>query len=121
MKQIGDDELRACFHKLRDHDAAHLPDFPAMTRRLAPRARRSATPALVWLGAAACLILVAASAIRWTGDRAAGRIEPPGITTWRSPTAGLLDVSGRELLSPTPILSSVLDGVTRRATLPKGD
>jgi hypothetical protein len=117
MKQIGDDELRACFHKLRDHDAADLPDFSAVTR---PRAHRPATPALVWLAAAACVILVAASAIRWTRDRS-GRIEPLGITTWRSPTASLLDVSGRELLAPPPILSSVLDGVTRRAIVPKGD
>lgn len=115
MRHIGDEELRACFHKLRDHDVATLPDFPSLTR---PRARRTATPALVWLGAAACVLIVAASATWWTRDRA-GRIEPLGVTTWRSPTASLLDAS--ELPAPAPILSSVLDGVTRRAIVPKGD
>lgn len=117
MKQIGDDALRACFRKLRDHDAANLPDFSTLTR---PRTRRPATSPLVWLGAAACIVVVAGSAIQWTRDRT-GRIEPSGITTWRSPTASLLDVSGRDILAPAPILSSVFDGVTRRSIVPKGD
>jgi hypothetical protein len=116
MRQIDDDELRACFHKLRDHDAADLPDFSAMKR---PRAHQAATPALVWLAAAASLILLA-SAVRWTRGRSDGD-EPLGITTWRSPTASLLDIPGRGFVAPPPILSSVLDGVTRRAIVPKGD
>jgi hypothetical protein len=73
---------------------------------------------VVWLAAAAAVVvgLVATERLRATNDAAA-----QSVTTWRSPTSSLVPASGRAVLSPAPLLSSVLDGATSSALWRKGD
>jgi hypothetical protein len=72
----------------------------------------------VWLAAAAAVVvgLLATQRFRATSDAAA-----QSITTWQSPTSSLVPASGRAVLSPSPLLSSVLDGATSSTIWRKGD
>ncbi len=127
MSQPGDDDLRAHFHTLREYDAAHAPEFRAVradaTRR-ADRVFRQRTMTFVWLAAAACLVIAAGLVLRRSRHDATVRFAgngAPTISNWSSPTDGLLRAPGRELLSPPPILSSILDGATGALVNSKGD
>jgi hypothetical protein len=116
----ADDELRARFHELRRADGARAPEFPAVVDR-AEDERTTSVPyrsPVVWLAAAAAVVvgLVATQRFRATSDAAA-----QSITTWQSPTGSLVPASGRAVLSPSPLLSSVLDGATSSALWRKGD
>lgn len=127
MSQPGDDDLRAQFHALRDCDAAHAPEFRGLSSRTTRRAGpvlRPSTMTFVWLAAAACVVVAAGIALQRSrrddtahlaGNAAAA------ISNWSSPTDGLLWTPGRELLSPPPILSSILDGATGALVNSKGD
>ena len=129
-----DDDLRALFQAVREYDRARVPKFRAVWSRAAPRARTTArprSPARFWIAAAACAVLAASLVLRRSHVReearpAAGSVSrtaqpAPTSSGWRSPTAGLLRSPGHELLAPSPILSSVLDGATRVAPPRKGD
>ena len=116
----ADDELRARFRELRGVDGARAPEFSAGVDR-AGAGRAKAVPyrlPVVWLAAAAAVVvgLVATQRFRATNDAAA-----QSITTWQSPTSSLVPASGRAVLSPSPLLSSVLDGATSSALWRKGD
>ncbi len=116
----ADDELRARFRELRRADGARAPEFPAVVDR-AEDERTTPVPyrsPVVWLAAAAAVVvgLVATQRLRATSDAAA-----QSITTWQSPTSSLVPASGRAVLSPSPLLSSVLDGATSSALWRKGD
>jgi hypothetical protein len=116
----ADDELRARFRELRRADGARAPEFPAVVDRAGDE-RTTAVPyrsAVVWLAAAAAVVvgLVVTQRFRATSDAAAR-----SITTWQSPTGSLVPASGRAVLSPSPLLSSVLDGATSSALWRKGD
>jgi len=116
----ADDELRARFRELRRADGARAPEFPAVIDR-AEDGRTTPVPyrsPVVWLAAAAAVVvgLVATQRFRATSDAAA-----QSITTWQSPTSSLVPASGRAVLSPPPLLSSVLDGATSSALWRKGD
>jgi hypothetical protein len=126
---IDDDEdLRAQFEALREHDAQHGPDFRVLWDRAAldshASARRRAAQLWIVASAAACVVLAVTLVGR--GPRVGEVVPPdvrsaPTITDWRSPTAALLQTPGRQLLSPPRILSSVLDGATRAALQRKGE
>jgi hypothetical protein len=116
----GDDDLRARIRDLRRVDRARAPEFPVVVDR-ARAGRAKASPhrsPVVWLAAAAAVVvgLVATQRLRATND-AAGQ----PVTTWQSPTRSLVPASGRAVLSPSPLLSSVLDGATSSALWRKGD
>ncbi len=116
----ADDEFRARFRDLRRMDAAGAPEFPTVVDQ-AEAGRAKATPyrwPLVWLTAAAAVVvgLFATQRFRATSDAAA-----QSITTWQSPTNSLVPANGRAVLSPSPLLSSVLDGATSSTIWRKGD
>lgn len=118
MSELREEELRARFAALRKHDSYAEPGFREMlgdseiggrkeSARVLPRTR--------WIAAAAGLILAAALLIGKTrlhnaAPSAARAL--PSITSWQSPTAGLLRPPVRELIAPQPLLSSVFDSVT---------
>jgi len=115
-----DDELRASFLELRDADAARAPEFRSLAHRspMAPPptisgfAWRRRLP-LIMAAATALLVLGIAREIGRRGreERVAAVLTSgvtPPIVAWQSPTQGLLNISGRELLAPSPVLSSVL-------------
>ena len=80
--------------------------------------------AAVWgavAAAAGVLLMFGFTSRRWRDREASSIVMQPSISRWRSPTAGLLMVPGRELLAPRAILSSVLDGATRMPVQRKGD
>jgi hypothetical protein len=116
----ADDDLRARFRALRRNDDARAPEFPPVVHLgssvRAERARHRSNG--VWLAAAAALVvgLVATRQFLATNDATA-----QSITTWQSPTNSLVPASGRAVLSPPPLLSSVLDGATTSALWRKGD
>jgi hypothetical protein len=116
---LADDELRERFRDLRHVDDARTPEFPVVDRA---RARRATAPLhrspVVWLAAAAAVVvgLIATQRLRATNEAAA-----QSITTWQSPTSSLVPASGRAVFSPSPLLSSVLDGATSSALWRKGD
>jgi hypothetical protein len=72
--------------------------------------------------AAAVLVIAAGAAVNWSRTRQA---ESPtaaeSISTWTSPTASLLQVSGVTVLEQPSILTSVLDGATNPAIRRKGE
>jgi len=72
----------------------------------------------VWIAAAAAVVvgLVVAQRFFATDDAAA-----QSIISWQSPTSSLVPVSGHIVLSPPPLLSSVLDGATASTLWRKGD
>ena len=126
MNLPADDELRARFEALREEDRRRAPAFRGALSDEGPRPlpRRRAFP-LVWIAAAAGIVLTVGIAVRETRQhdpdphaRSAssfGGGDTVSITTWRSPTASLLRSSGSGLLAPPRILSSVLDGASRAA------
>jgi len=116
-----DDELRARFQELRDDDREHAPSFRALWARAEEGARtprRSHDAALLWIAAAASVVLAAGIALRGDLGRLVAGLVPPEareeqtLSNWRSPTAGLLRTWGSNLLAPPSIRSSILDGVT---------
>lgn len=116
----ADDDLRARFHALRRNDGARAPEFPPVVHlkssvRAEPAVHRSNR---LWLAAAAILVvgLIATRRFLATNDATA-----QSITTWQSPTNSLVPANGRAVLSPPPLLSSVLDGATTSALWRKGD
>lgn len=126
MTLPDDDELRARFEALREEDRPRAPAFRGAVgyERPQPLPRRRAFP-LVWIAAAAGIVLIVGIAVRETRqhdtgphDASAGSFgggDSVSISTWRSPTASLLRVSGSEVLASSKILSSVLDGASRAA------
>lgn len=133
MNEPADDELRARFEQLRDDDLARVPSFRASWDRAELRARtprRGPGRALLWLAAAASVVLTVSVALREPGVREPARVAAdstppeanvtPSISTWRSPTAGLLRTSGRDLLAPPSLLSSILGGVAPAPAQRKG-
>lgn len=125
MNDMNDDELRARFARLRDADRGNVPPFGTLLERAEVRVRsvpRTRTLAPVWLAAAAVVVVATGVVLRRSNDR--DRSSAPAATTisnWKSPTASLLRVSGRDLLAPPSILSSTLDGALRSPVKPKGD
>jgi hypothetical protein len=127
MNFSDDDELRAHFDALRRHDRDRAPDFRAML----DRARSTNSPArrrafsLIWIAAAAVMVLAVGIAVRETRQHGAGRYDGStgsfgggdtvSISNWKSPTASLLHTSGSDVLASSKILSSVLDGASRAA------
>jgi hypothetical protein len=122
-----DDDLRTHFDALRKDDQARTPDFRTVLNRVelpwaVPLRRRLP---LVWVAAAAVLIASVGIALYERRERAAYRLadsaalsaagSSASISTWRSPTASLLRVSGGEMLASPRVLSSILDGATNAA------
>ena len=117
MTDINDDELRSRFNALRTQDGRGEPEFGEMLDR-ARRSARTDRPRFgssVRWAAIAAGILIAATLLAGKA-RDLGRkqqlAEVMAITTWQSPTAGLLEPPARGILAPPPLLSSVFDGVT---------
>lgn len=123
-----DDELKARFRELRDHDVAQAPAFRVPKPRdvsRAPAVPRAILPAPVWWASAAGVLFAAlgVALLRWDAGQVLRRfagsatpaVEAPSISDWTSPTASLLRTPGYELLAPPPILSSLFDGVTPRS------
>ena len=134
MTHPDDDELRSRFHDLRDDDRGHIPSFGALWDRAEARARTSRhthTPGLVWIAAAASIVLAVGVVLARSDDGDPTRLVADSapldavaaqtIGTWTSPTAGLLRTPGRDLLVPPSIHSSILDGVTGTARQRNGD
>lgn len=135
MKQPDDDELRAAFDRLRNDDRTRkpAPEFRAVWDRAEARARtarRTRTMAPLWIAAAAVVVLAFGAAVRRHHDRDAAVVDDstalvqaalPSLSTWTPPTASLLNTSGRALLAPRPILSSILDGAAPAPVQRKGD
>jgi hypothetical protein len=116
----GDDELRARFGDLRRADATRAPEFPSAAHlaSLVPAKTAVHRSNGVWFAAAtaAVVALIATQRFLATNDATA-----QSLTTWQSPTNSLVPASGRAVLSPPPLLSSVLDGATTSALWRKGD
>ena len=117
MNDINDDELRSRFDALRKDDGRDAPEFSALWNRARVSQltdRRGSRSSPRWVAVAAGFLIVAALVVgeaRYLkSDRQrAGEALP--ISTWQSPTAGLLQPPARDLLAPPPLLSSVFDGV----------
>ena len=131
MSAINDDEVRAMYEQLRASDDAQLPAPPFRelwaradtTARSVPRSHALISRTGAWIAGAACLVVAASIVFRQTRTTtsAAAVTTATSLSEWTSPTAELLRTSNDGLVAPAPILSSILDGVTRVRVLPKGD
>lgn len=125
MKQIGDEDLRTRFAELRDDDRAHAPEFGGLWKRAELRAQATARPRTLrvpWILAAAGIVVTVSVLIQQSRDeRTQAGISGATISSWRSPTAGLLRTSAHQLLAPPAILSSTLDGVIGSPLPRKGE
>ena len=117
MTVINDDKhLRTRFTALRDHDSRAEPEFRSILNRAARSSvtGRSGVPSNTrWVAVAAAILIAAALIVGKVRDsrREQNALPAQTITTWQSPTAGLLQPPARDLLAPPPLLSSVFDGV----------
>jgi hypothetical protein len=118
---LNDDEVRAHFDSLRAEDRAGAPKFTTL-RSEAERSghappTRSRIRAVWWLAAASAIIaatLLVQRARRGDdlSDAALAASMPhPSITSWTSPTDGLLRMSQRTTLASPSLRQSVLDAV----------
>jgi hypothetical protein len=119
-----DDELRASFHQLREEDVRRAPAFPPFLEHAEsvarPPIRRSAATRTFRLLALAAGIVLVLGVTREVSRRVRAAAVP-SITTWRSPTQGLLRTSDRDLLAPPPLLTSVLGATARAPIQRKGE
>jgi hypothetical protein len=126
MNEINDEQLRARFDALGSQDRRHEPEFRQVWNR-AELAARNAVPAfpsqLRWIVAVAAIVLavVGVAKARNARDDRPVAMRTSAISSWQSPTAGLLQTISRDLLAPPPLLSSVFDGVTQTALQSKAD
>jgi hypothetical protein len=124
---LPDDDVRSHFDALRRDDQARTPDFRSVLNRVElprPVPLRRTRP-LLWVAAAAGLMVSAGIALHEQRERAANRFtdsvalsatsNSASISTWKSPTASLLRTSGGEMLTAPRVLSSILDGATNAA------
>jgi len=117
VTDINDEDLRARFSALRNDDGRVEPEFRSMLDRAARSSlsdRSSVRSNMRWVAVAAAILVAAALIVgkaRDLGSRQQAALATQTITTWQSPTAGLLQPTARDLLAPPPLLSSVFDGV----------
>lgn len=117
MTDINDDELRARFSVLKAEDGRVEPEFGSMLNRAAnpPLADRSSGGSGTrWVAVAAAILIAAVLLVGKARDlrrEQQAALAGQTITTWESPTAGLLPSTAGDLLAPPPLLSSVFDGV----------
>jgi len=116
-----DRDLKTAFSTLRNAEQEQLPSFTEVVRRArSSDTRMPQRPALRWAAAVGVLVVLAA----WLGLRTSGpRVLPgtsPSLAEWRSPTAFLLQTSGRELLSaPAGWNRSLIDFKSDTTSLPE--
>jgi len=121
MTGPSDDELRARFRALRDADERDAPRFELVRSRprrpalISPR-RRFGWRLGVVLSVAAALLLSAGL------PRAYRRYTfvPQPLSTWTSPTAGLLRTPGADLLGSPKLAPSPLDHLITTLALREG-
>ena len=68
-----------------------------------------------WVAVAAGIVIAGVLLTAKARDLRKGQqsvVEIPALSTWQSPTAGLLETQVQDLMAPPPLLSSVFDGVT---------
>ena len=126
MSEMNDDDLRGRFSALKQQDWRHQPQFGELLNRAEQRGRNQvgSAPTWRWIAAATFIVVAAGFAISKARDRGGERpmaTAVPAITSWQSPTTGLLETPSRGLLAPPPLLSSVFDGVTQTALQSKAD
>jgi hypothetical protein len=115
MNANQDINLRRRFAALREHDSRNEPDFETVRNRASLRPADAArfAPGVRWIAAAACVVIAAALGIGIArhGKTARTASPVPAISSWQSPTAGLLQAPSTSVLVSRPLLSSVFDGV----------
>jgi hypothetical protein len=121
MTGLSDRELRARFDALRAADEHGAPGFGALLAHAARAATEGRRLPSRWrlrtsLSIAAALLL-AVGLVRWSRRR---DFVPQPLSTWTSPTAGLLHTPGSELLASSGLLPSVLDQLTSTSSQRKG-
>ena len=128
MNINDDEEVRAQFRAVREHDAQHHPDFRVLWDRVSSHSQGTGPRRVAQLWtvaiAAACVVLAVTFAARRPrrGDVVPSDARPMSpISEWRSPTQVFLQTPGLQLLSPPRLISSVLDGVTHAALQRKGE
>ncbi len=111
MTGSHDDELRARYAELRAADEQSAPDFQKILDRASDSSRatvrryRWLSPLTVSIAAAA--VVVAAVGIARASRRAAF-VAPP-LSTWTSPTAGLLRTPGVDRARSISVMASLVD------------
>jgi hypothetical protein len=113
-----DTDLRARFEAQRDADANETPSFASMMERVRAEAvdvvpiatRRINVRRLVYAGGLAAAAVIAALIVIPRSPSSEDEFEQavrayrssPALGAWRSPTDGLLDVPGSQLISTVP-------------------
>jgi len=111
-----DREIRELFAEQRSMDRAQVPDYRAMRARASTPRRTATSLSRSLVRVAAATVVLAAGTVAWQRLHHTGTSHSPvvaSITSWKSPTAVLLHIPGRELLRGVPDLaSSILDRIT---------
>jgi hypothetical protein len=111
-----DGEIRELFAEQRSMDRVQLPDYRTMRARASSSRRRTTQLGRPLVRVAAAAVFLAAGVLAWQRIQRRGTSHPAAVTSiasWKSPTAILLRIPGRELLRGVPDLdSSILDRIT---------
>jgi len=111
-----DGEIRKLFAEQRSMDRAQLPDYGTMRARASSSRRTTTQLGRPLVRVAAAAVFLVAGVLAWQRIHRAGTSHSAAVTSiasWKSPTAILLHIPGRELLRGVPDLdSSILDRIT---------
>ncbi len=97
MKSLQDDDLRSMFQRLRAHESGKAPSFEQMCAR--PRTRRAPR---TFLRVALTTLFIAAVVLVGVWRTGTNQVDATLVSSWRSPTDGLLKAPGSELLTSVP-------------------
>ena len=127
MRDRKDQQLRSLFRRLQDRDQGRVPDFESLMARAREEASRSGmdirSPGtnprhmkrrFAWGGslvAAAAAVVLLFVGLPGTSDSEFVDVvqtfsSNPASGAWKSPTDGLLDLPGKEILNTVPSISS---------------
>jgi hypothetical protein len=111
MNDVNDGELRARFAGVRVADEHNAPDFQRVLEH-ANRSARTIVGRRRWLSPlalslAAAAVIIAAVGLTRASRRAA--FAAPPLSTWTSPTAGLLRTPAFDHTRPASLMSSLVD------------
>lgn len=102
---MSEERFRRAFRELRERETSSIPSFGQLLER-DPKRRRPSV-ALLWIPAAAILLLIVLVVLPVTRapfEEPSSSAPPVALGDWKSPTDFLLETPAADLLESTPVI-----------------